>query len=70
MDHAPVRIPTSLRNAPRNPKTSAEIAAECQRAWLERGIVVILDVAAIANDFARAAVVNEATRLYGRRMKP
>lgn len=67
--NAPIRIATSLRNAPGSAMTREELEAECRRAWQERGVVVLLNVAAIPNEFERAAVIGEATRLYGRRMK-
>lgn len=64
-----VRIPTSLRHAPGEPMDTDAIAAQCQRAWQERGVVVILDVSAVPNAFERQAIVGEAERLYGRRKR-
>ena len=54
------------RHLPRSLPTEDELFAMRRAAWRKQGIVVIR-LADIRNDIIRQAVVNEATRLYGRR---
>lgn len=65
---AEIRVHTSLRNAARAPISAAELEAMRARAWAEQGVVV-LSPKEISDDWLRQALVNEATRRWGRRMK-
>ena len=51
---------------PRRTTTADELLAMRRAAWLKQGVVV-LHPEDIADDWVRQALVNEATRLYGRR---
>ena len=60
-------IRTSLaRHLPASVATPAEIEAMRRRAWHEQGLVVLVP-GEIADDWTRQAVINEATRRYGKR---
>ena len=54
------------RHLPETPPTEDELFAMRRAAWRKQGIVVIRP-ADIRDDWTRQALVNEATRLYGRR---
>jgi hypothetical protein len=54
------------RYQPRPATTGEELLAMRRAAWHRQGVVV-LRPEDIADDWIRQAVVNEATRLYGRR---
>lgn len=74
-DGEPVAVPmsipvrTSLQRAPSAPMTPQEMEARCAEAWLQRGVIVVLDPKDIADDWARQALVNWASKRYGKRMK-
>ena len=48
--------------------TPAEIEALRRKAWLDQGVIV-LRPDELRDDFARQAIVNEATRRWGRRQQ-
>ena len=54
------------RHLPRPAPTEDELFAMRRAAWRKQGIVVIRP-ADVRDDWTRQALVNEATRLYGRR---
>jgi hypothetical protein len=54
------------RHLPRSLPTEDELFAMCRAAWRKQGIVVIR-LANVRDEIMRQALVNEATRLYGRR---
>ncbi len=54
------------RRLPRSLPTEDELFAMRRAAWRKQGVVVIR-LADVRDDWTRQAVVNEATRLYGRR---
>ena len=54
------------RHLSETPPTEDELFAMRRAAWRRQGIVVIRP-ADIRDDWTRQALVNEATRLYGRR---
>ena len=56
------------RIVPSTPASKAELEALRQRAWVERKVVVLY-VDEISDDWLRQALVNEATKRWGRRMK-
>jgi hypothetical protein len=51
---------------PRTLSTEGELFAMRRAAWRQQGIVVIR-LADVRDEIIRQAIVNEATRLYGRR---
>ena len=60
-------MPGSLeRHLPRSLPTEDELFAMRRAAWRKQGIVVIR-LTDVRDDWTRQALVNEATRLYGRR---
>ena len=54
------------RHLPRSLPTEDELFAMRRAAWRKQGIVVIRP-ADVRDEWTRQALVNEATRLYGRR---
>jgi hypothetical protein len=54
------------RHLPRSLTTEDELFAMRRAAWRKQGIVVVR-LADVRDDWTRQALVNEATRLYGRR---
>lgn len=48
------------------PRTLEEMRQLAEQVWRQRGLALI-DPLLINDDFARQALINEATRLYGRR---
>lgn len=56
------------RHAARPPMSAEEFAALRSRAWTERGIILI-SIDEVLDDWLRQALVNLATKLFGRRMK-
>jgi hypothetical protein len=54
------------RHLPRSLPTEEEMFAMRRAAWRKQGIVVIR-LADVCDEIMRQAIVNEATRLYGRR---
>lgn len=54
------------RHLPRSLPTEEELFAMRRAAWRKQGIVVIRP-ADVGDDWTRQALINEATRLYGRR---
>ena len=54
------------RHLPQTPPTEDELFAMRRAAWRKQGIVVIR-LADVRDEIIRQALVNEATRLYGRR---
>jgi hypothetical protein len=54
------------RHLPRSTPTDEELFAMRRAAWRKQGIVVI-KLGDVHDDIIRQALVNEATRLYGRR---
>ena len=54
------------RHLPRPAPTEDELLAMRRAAWRKQGVAV-LRIADIHDEWIRQAVVNEATRLYGRR---
>jgi hypothetical protein len=54
------------RHLPQTAPTEQELFAMRRVAWRKQGIVVIR-LADVRDDIIRQALVNEATRLYGRR---
>ena len=54
------------RHLPRSLPTEDELFAMRRAAWRQQGIVVIR-LADVRDEIIRQAIVNEATRLYGRR---
>jgi hypothetical protein len=54
------------RRLPRSLPSEDELFAMRSAAWRKQGIVVIR-LADVRDDWTRQALVNEATRLYGRR---
>ena len=54
------------RHLPRSLPTEQELFAMRRAAWRQQGIVV-LRVADVRDELIRQALVNEATRIYGRR---
>ena len=54
------------RRLPRSLPTEDELFAMRRAAWRQQGIVVIR-LADVGDECTRRALVNEATRLYGRR---
>jgi hypothetical protein len=66
--NAPVRILTSLRNAPSAPVSREELDRLRQQAWTERGLICIAPEE-IPDDWVRAGVVQVATKKFGKRMK-
>ena len=54
------------RHLPQPAPTEQELFAMRRAAWRKQGIVVIRP-ADVRDDWTRQALVNEATRLYGRR---
>jgi hypothetical protein len=54
------------RHLPRSLPTEEELFAMRRVAWRKQGIVVIR-LADVPDDWTRQALLNEATRLYGRR---
>jgi hypothetical protein len=54
------------RHLPRSLPTEDELLAMRRAAWRKQGIAVIRP-ADVRDDWTRQALVNEATRLYGRR---
>jgi hypothetical protein len=54
------------RRLPRSLPTEDELFAMRRAAWRKQGIVVIR-VSDVRDDWTRQAIVNEATRQYGRR---
>jgi hypothetical protein len=54
------------RHLPEAAPTEDELFAMRRAAWLRQGIVVIR-LADVGDEIIRQALVNEATRLYGRR---
>ncbi len=54
------------RHLPRSLPTEDELFAMRRAAWRKQGIVVIRP-AEVGDDWTRQALINEATRLYGRR---
>ena len=54
------------RHMPRSAPTEDELFAMRRAAWRKHGIVVIR-LADVRDEIIRQAIVNEATRLYGRR---
>ena len=54
------------RHLPETAPTEQELFAMRRAAWRKQGIVVIRP-ADVRDDWARQALVSEATRLYGRR---
>jgi hypothetical protein len=54
------------RHLPETPPTEQELFAMRRAVWRKQGIVVIRP-ADVQDDWTRQALVNEATRLYGRR---
>ncbi len=54
------------RHLPRSLPTEDELFAMRRAAWRKQGIVVIR-LADVGDELIRQALVNEATRLYGRR---
>jgi hypothetical protein len=54
------------RHLPRSLPTEDELFAMRRAAWRKQGIVVVR-LADVRDDWIRQALVNEATRLYGRR---
>ncbi len=54
------------RHLPRSLPTEDELFGMRRAAWRKQGIVVIRP-ADVRDDWTRQALVNEATRLYGRR---
>ncbi len=54
------------RHLPETPPTEQELFAMRRAAWRRQGIAVIRP-ADVRDDWTRQALVNEATRLYGRR---
>jgi hypothetical protein len=62
-------LPSCLaRVVPNSPTSRAEIEALRQRAWIEKGIVV-LHPDEISDEWLRQGLRNEATKRFGRRMK-
>jgi len=60
-------VPGSLeRHLPRSLPTEEQMFAMRRAAWRQQGIVVIR-LADVRDEIMRQALVNEATRLYGRR---
>jgi hypothetical protein len=60
-------VPGSLeRHLPRSLPTEDELFAMRRAAWRQQGIIV-LRIGDISHEIIRQALVNEATRLYGRR---
>ena len=57
------------RHLPETAPTAQELFAMRRAAWRKQGIVV-LRVADVRDELIRQALVNEATRLYGRREVP
>lgn len=53
---------------PSAPAHRADLELLRQRAWTEQG-VVCLQVTELGDDYLRRALVNEATRRWGRRMR-
>jgi len=53
---------------PSGPTNPAEIETLRQRAWIEKGIVV-LHPDEISDDWLRQGLKNEATKRFGKRMK-
>lgn len=56
------------RIVPRDPTSAEGLEALRARAWAEQGVVV-LNVDEIGDDWLRQAVINEASRRWGRRMR-
>ena len=54
------------RHLPRSQPTEDELFAMRRAAWRKQGIVVIR-LADVHDEWTRQALLNEATRLYGRR---
>jgi hypothetical protein len=54
------------RHLPRSLPTEDELFAMRRAAWRKQGIVVVR-LADVHDDWTRQALINEATRLYGRR---
>jgi hypothetical protein len=54
------------RHLPRSMPTEDELFAMRRAAWRKQGIAVIR-FADVRDDWTRQALINEATRLYGRR---
>ena len=54
------------RHLPQSAPTEAELFAMRRAAWRRQGIVVIR-LADVRDEIIRQALVNEATRLYGKR---
>jgi hypothetical protein len=54
------------RHLPETPPTEQELFAMRRAAWRRQGIVVIRP-ADVRDEIVRQAIINEATRLYGRR---
>jgi hypothetical protein len=68
-EKSPVRsdLRSSLeRHLPRSLRTEDELFAMRKAAWRKQGIIVI-GLADVRDDITRQALINEATRLYGRR---
>lgn len=66
--NAPARVLTSLRNAPSAPMSRDELDRLRAQAWTERGLICIAPEE-ITDDWARQAIVNVATKKFGKRMK-
>lgn len=66
--NAPIRILTSLRNAPSAPMSTEEFNRLRSQAWTERGVIVITPDE-ISDDWIRQGAIQQATKLFGKRMK-
>lgn len=66
--NAPIRIATSLRNAPGAAMTREEMAPLRERAWVEGGMICVYPDE-IADAFVRQGLINLATLKFGRRMQ-
>jgi hypothetical protein len=62
----PHRIANSLSRAPKAPANADEIWTMRKRAWRESGVVMVRPEE-ITDPFARQAVINAASTLYGPR---
>ena len=56
------------RLLPETPTSAEHLEAMRRRAWLDQGVIV-LRPDELRDDFARQAIVNEATRRWGRRQQ-
>ena len=63
-------VPSYLgRYQPRTVPSDQDLRAMRRAAWLKQGLAVI-DPREVRDDWTRQAIINEATRLYGRRREP